>query len=90
MADVLDLGGGTKIIGAETLDEIRQHHPPGQQFAIARPLVRNVPEGKPGWVSVACECGERCWQRTDVEPDPAPADTFYCCTACALRAGRAR
>ncbi len=91
MADVHDLGGGTKLIGADTLDEIREHYPPGQQFAIARPMVRNIPDGKPGWVAVACgRCDEQCWQRPEIEPNPPPANTFYCCTACALRAGVAR
>ena len=91
MTKVFDFGGGTRLICGETLDEVRQQYPPGETFAIARPLVRNVPEGKPGWEVVACDrCDERCWKRVGIEPDPPPAGTFFCCTACALRAGAAR
>lgn len=82
-----DLGGGSSLIGGDSIEEIRAaHYPADEWFAIGRILVRNVPDPKPGWEKVDCEgCGEPCWKRPDIEPNPQPPRTYYRCTACLLR-----
>ena len=39
-----------KVTGLKSLNDL----PPGKFYFIMRPLVKNVPSGRPGWVQVQC------------------------------------
>ena len=55
------------------------------KFTLCRPMLKNVPGGKPGWTLVSCPyCGCDCWKQV-IEPDPLPANCAAACTECALK-----
>ena len=70
--------------GGNSLDDFDQ----SKVYFVMRPMLKNVPEGDAGDVLVDCEiCGQKCWKRTSIEPDPLPPRFKPACTECALKAG---
>lgn len=57
-------------------------------YYVMRPLVKNMPDGGPGDVIVNCDlCGQECWKRPEIEPDPFPPRFKPACSECALKSG---
>jgi hypothetical protein len=63
----------------------------GEAGTICMPMVKNIPEGQPGWERRTCECGQEAWLRPEAKHllDTMPGMTAKC-TECAIRGSQKR
>lgn len=58
----------------------------GKEVILGLPLVKNVPDGHPGWIRTTCpDCGQACWQLIDDKKAEFLGVTKKLCTECAVR-----
>ncbi len=71
-----------EITPLKSLDDLSKE----RIYLVIRPLVSNVPYGKPDWEQVQCAlCGRLCWKRP-VEPQVLPENCKAACSECSISA----
>lgn len=63
----------------------------GTPGVLCLPKASNIPDGKPGWVEIACPvCGDGCWVAPEAQELIDKGKVTRACTSCALRMGMAK
>lgn len=58
----------------------------GDPGIICMPMIKNIPEGKPEWEKIKCECGQEAWLRPEAKQILAEVPGMQAkCTECALK-----